>query len=323
MRFYDSPMPACPVCGSEDVTPHLSVTVAEAARQFASGARASAGELEPILRDTWGRDDAAVYLCGACELGFAVPQAAGTAEFYSRVYGGEPEYPSDRWEFRRTLAALEDLAGGRLLEIGAGSGRFLVQARATGRWDCAAVEYGAGAVAALERLGFETRSASLEELAGDPPWQAAQQVVCLFQTLEHLAHPHAVFDQLTRMLAPGGHLFVSVPNGAYIGLQEALTGILDLPPNHVTRWSERALAAMAGAHGLRVVALEREPAAQGEIAAHMAHSHRLANPLPRVARRLPPLLDSLELNLRARRLGWRRDLPSPTLWAHFAARQEA
>ncbi|MFL5844108.1 MAG: class I SAM-dependent methyltransferase [Solirubrobacteraceae bacterium] len=317
------PAPDCPVCGAPDAQTHLEIDVAEAARGFAAGAPGvSPGDVEPILRRLWGDAGARVLTCRRCGFGFADPQVAGDAAFYTLLYGNAPSYPADRWEFAQTMRALEGAPTGRLLEIGAGDGRFLRHARAAG-WETLAVELGAAAVAALRADGYPVEEASIDELAGQERHRGAHDAVCLFQTLEHLAAPREALTRLASLLAPGGRLFVSVPNGPHVLAQEALTQMLDLPPNHVGRWTPEALRIAGEAAGLAVVAVEEEPADQAEIAAHLAHLHRVAHGGRGLDRFAPTPLRSwaerVDISLRVRAIARRGGtLPAPTLWASYA-----
>jgi SAM-dependent methyltransferase len=314
-------MPACPVCAAGAVSLHLRTSVDEAANGYARDA-SDIVAMQRILRRLWGRESAEVYTCEVCGFGFADPQIAGDAEFYTLAYGESPVYPPARWEFGRTLSALAEIRTGRLLEIGAGDGQFLVAARDAG-WDCAGVELGEAAAEALRQQGLTVHEDPLDALI-EEVGIASRDVICMFQTLEHLADPHRVFDILSALLAGGGHLFVSVPNAAHVLAQEELTGVLDLPPNHVGRWTPRALEIMGSRHALAAV-VEADPAERTEIAAHLAHYHRMqhgsaVDRLPQWAR---GPANAVDLTVRARWIRRRRNLPAPTLWAHLAKAGDA
>ena len=75
--------------------------------------------------------------------------------------------------------------------------------------------------------------------------------------LEHVADPSGFVAACVAALAPGGTLILGVPdNDGLCGL--AQNNILDMPPHHVSHWSERALQFIASRHGLTTVAIERE-----------------------------------------------------------------
>src|SRR6266508_5992194 len=71
---------------------------------------------------------------------------------------------------------------------------------------------------------------------------ATFQVVTLFQVLEHIAEFELVLNQCRELLAPGGRLVVTVPDGEAMIRQERLTGCHDMPPNHVNKRTPESLS---------------------------------------------------------------------------------
>jgi hypothetical protein len=96
---------------------------------------------------------------------------------------------------------------------------------------------------------------SLADGADHGPFDA----ICMFQTVEHLADLDRLYATLRGAITRIGSIFISVPNGESIAVQERLTGFLDMPPNHVGRWTARAFDAAAGRSGLRVADQRTEP----------------------------------------------------------------
>jgi SAM-dependent methyltransferase len=99
-----------------------------------------------------------------------------------------------------------------LLDVGAGSGGFVqVAHELCPAWRTAAVEPAAAARATLRAqlpwLALPVERA--EDLAGLP---ARYDVITILQTLEHLPDPAGVCRAARECLAPGGLLFVTVPN---------------------------------------------------------------------------------------------------------------
>ena len=69
-------------------------------------------------------------------------------------------------------------------------------------------------------------------------------VICLFQVLEHLDRLPELFGALHRLAAPGALLMVSVPNAARTAFFELNGALLDMPPNHIGRWSKKAFESL-------------------------------------------------------------------------------
>jgi SAM-dependent methyltransferase len=122
---------------------------------------------------------------------------------------------------------------GRLLDAGAGRGRFVAAARAAG-YDATGLEPSPGAVAAA--LG------SLDALV-------------LWHVLEHVEDPRATLERGAQWVRPGGAVLVGVPNLA--SLQARLGGErwfhLDLP-RHRTHFTPAGLRAVLEATGFQPVA---------------------------------------------------------------------
>jgi SAM-dependent methyltransferase len=113
---------------------------------------------------------------------------------------------------RRRLKLLEELAPppARLLDAGAGRGRFVLAARAAG-YDAYGIEPSRGGVAAAAALGAPVTLASIETAEIEA---GSVDVVVLWHVLEHLEEPAAALQRISVWLRPGGRLLVGVPNYA-------------------------------------------------------------------------------------------------------------
>jgi 2-polyprenyl-3-methyl-5-hydroxy-6-metoxy-1,4-benzoquinol methylase len=226
--------------------------------------------LNAHLRELWRQEDVAIEVCGECSFGYAVPFVGGDADFYALAHEGDPHYPWNRWEFHEALTALRELEVQRplrILEVGAGHGAFLDLARAqTPEAEVVAADYDLGAVSVLRSKGYATLAGSLRDATG--PFD----VVCMFQTLEHMADLDDVFAQLARLTLPGGSILVSVPNGDATTVQENLIGLWDMPPNHVARWTPRSLRQAAQLRGFQLQSLCTEPVRAASITRQLAVS---------------------------------------------------
>ena len=269
----------CPACGHGDVQLHRRYSVHSAAQHFVPRQR-DPERYERLLQHLssvlWHQDYVEVHICSACAFGFSVPLIGGDARFYALVHEGASRYPSDRWEFGETLRVLRQPDFSRPLrvaEVGAGSGAFLDQLCASPHGDAhqvVAADFDLGAVSQLSAKGYNAIAGSLTEMAhcGDEPFD----VVCLFQTLEHMADIDGAFSNLTRLLKPGGSVFVSVPNGDAIAFQEAATGLWDMPPNHVGRWGATAISRAAAARGFQALEVKLQPIQPVAMTWHLAVS---------------------------------------------------
>lgn len=161
----------------------------------------------------------------------------GDEEFYSIILE-QRGYPAWRWDYDMAIDHALDLArGGKLLDIGAGKGAFL--RRLDDKWESYAVEGSELTRCELEDLGikvFRDLSAAVEAHA------ATFQAVTLFQVLEHISDFRLLLKQCRELLAIGGRLVVTVPDGDAMIRQERLTGCPDMPPNHISKWTPASLS---------------------------------------------------------------------------------
>lgn len=115
------------------------------------------------------------------------------------------------WKNRRYLADLcrAGVTGGRLLEVGCGSGSFLRAARAAG-FEATGCEL-SGSLA--RRVEYATGvPVHCGDLASMP--ERAFDVACMHHVLEHVSDPVAFLRAAQERLKPGGLLHLAVPNGA-------------------------------------------------------------------------------------------------------------
>lgn len=94
---------------------------------------------------------------------------------------------------------------GKLLDIGAGTGEFILQAQKNG-WEVQGVEPNAKARRLASEKGVSLR-ASLEDLQ-----EKKYDVVTLWHVLEHLPNLEASIARITSLIKPEGILVVAVPN---------------------------------------------------------------------------------------------------------------
>lgn len=246
----------CPACGGRDLATVLEVGSAEAAQHFVL-AEADPGrheQLERHIRKLWGGERCRVLRCRTCGFGHAEPFVGGDATFYGLAYQ-RTHYPADKWEHRITLEALApgDDRPRTLLEVGAGDGAFLrrLPRSAFRPEDVFATEYSEYGRRAIRDLGIRCEAVDVRELPAEH--DGRYDVLCLFQVLEHLDRPDAVLERLAAMARAGSSLFVGVPGDRRVDFFERHGALLDMPPNHLTRWTREALRLFGARHGWNLV----------------------------------------------------------------------
>ncbi len=252
---------ACPACGGRELATVLEVGSRQAAQHFvlAEAEPERHQALERHIRTLWGGDHCRVLQCVACGLGHAEPLVGGDAVFYGLAYR-RTHYPVDKWEHARTLASLAALPRRprTLLEVGAGDGAFLRRLPAAGlpAEGLFATEYSDYGRAAVQALGIRCEAIDLRDLP--PEHDGRYDALCLFQVLEHLDRPDQAFERLARLSSAGASLYVGVPWSRRVDFFERNGALLDMPPNHLTRWTREALRRFGERHGWRLAEHEVE-----------------------------------------------------------------
>lgn len=138
--------------------------------------------------------------------------------------------------------------GGRLLDVGCGSGAFLSMMRDLG-WDVRGVEPDE---AAVRRASFDLRprlhAGSLESAAFD---EAGFDAITMHHVIEHVPDPVATLSACARLLAPGGRLVIMTPNADALGRRIFGRRWLHWdPPRHLHLFNRRSLEEAAMRAGL-------------------------------------------------------------------------
>jgi len=155
---------------------------------------------------------------------------------YQTVFEG---FFSERWN--RLRAAHQDIRS--LLDIGCGYGFFLRHVQA----DVAAAEGieidGTAAAYARQRFGLAISIKPIERYTTPEPLDCL--VMC--DVLEHLREPDVVLRRCRDMLAPGGILFLQVPN--YVGFRLPRGHSWGLP-HHIWQFNPKSLRRLVESCGL-------------------------------------------------------------------------
>lgn len=188
-----------------------------------------------------------------------VPAPADLGKYYPAVYygGGGRRFPGpvealQAWLYGRRARWLTRRAGqpGRVLDLGCGPGHLLARLRALG-WRAEGTEATeASAAIARTRYGLDVRAGELEQLG----YAASSfDLLVSWHTLEHMRDPGATLDVITRLLKPGGHLLVSVPNFSSPEAQAERAAWFHLDvPRHLAHFPADVLRGLLRARGLTI-----------------------------------------------------------------------
>ena len=164
-------------------------------------------------RDVVSTRDWCLVRCLACGLYYRNPlPSENVRDHYDTIY--EDDSTSGHIDERRRavfatfLRTFPPRGGGRLLDIGCGSGEFLTLARALG-WNVEGVELSARGAALAQRRGLTVHA------AGEALADSTYDVVTLWNVIDFFARPIEEMRQIRRILAPGGIALVRAPNAVF------------------------------------------------------------------------------------------------------------
>jgi 2-polyprenyl-3-methyl-5-hydroxy-6-metoxy-1,4-benzoquinol methylase len=225
--------------------------------------RGAARHLLDVCDRNWATTDESFPYdrCASCKAVFIRAVPADLARYYRDDYyqfdhAGEPSWRREPQRLATSayrLALLKRyVAGGHLIEIGAGTGAFCVPARDAG-FSVSAIEMSAACCEYLGRQRQITALRSDDPLAVLATLEEASAIV-LWHVLEHLADPALLIDLAAHKLAPGGVLALATPNPLSLQFKLLKGRWMHLDaPRHLRLLAPDAIAEIASRHGLREV----------------------------------------------------------------------
>lgn len=223
-----------------------------------------ADEGEPGLEKwgfTWAR-------CPRCRTLYMTPRpspevmGAYYAASENYAYWAEHIFPTSETTRREKIHRpwLDRIAGycerygvalGTLVEVGPGFGTFA--ALAAERFErVVAVEPTPELARACRERGVEVVEKAIEDVAESelPP----ADVVCAFETIEHLFEPRVFLEHAAQAVRRGGLLVVSCPNGLGFDIAELRATSLAVDPEHVNLFNAESLSLLVASCGFEVLA---------------------------------------------------------------------
>lgn len=242
--------PRCPLCSSSNSASVQCVQYNDIWSWLEQewGAQFSQSTIDQHYRS----DQLDLRACGECGMHFWYPVVAGSPAFYSELTSSAAGYYNEeKWEFEAVKQALQSHFS--VLDIACGSGAFIRAAQ-----DKVQLAIGIDTNPAAVKKAAQSGARVYETTVADFSETHREQfdVVTAFQVLEHLDEIMPFVEDAYRCVAPGGVLYVSVPNR-----QRRLRSefeALDHPPHHITKWGSEQLYALANQLGAELLGIEYE-----------------------------------------------------------------
>lgn len=205
--------------------------------------------------------------CRGCGFVFAAPRPSPdeldrfyTSTYFAKDHDKNLGYANYRGvaeeNARRMWHEFQDILGGRkvaphrVLDVGCATGGFLAEAKADG-WDGVGVEFSEFAIeVAQKEFGLQVLKGDVfhHDLA-----EGSFGLVTMWHVLEHVLDPLATLAQAKKLLAPGGLLFIELPNWSSVGRRARGVRWSQLkPPEHINFFTPATLAFAAEKAGLRI-----------------------------------------------------------------------
>jgi SAM-dependent methyltransferase len=145
---------------------------------------------------------------------------------------------------------------GRLLDLGCWIGYLLHEARRAG-WDVTGVEPSDFAASfAREELGLPIVNADM--MSAELPLGSFDAIV-LGDVLEHLTDPGAALDRIASLLAPGGVVYMTIPDAGSRLARAMGSRWWSVIPTHVQYFSRDSVRSLLVRHGFKTLEIKTAP----------------------------------------------------------------
>jgi len=222
-----------------------------------------------ISEELEGCEELKLFRCKDTDLYFFTPCfAAGTSHLYEQLQNYDWYYQDSTWEHDMAFKGLQGCRS--VLEVGCGKGAFVERLCRTGYIEAEGIELNRQAVEFAQSQSVNVRRLDLRQLADEEP--NSFDAVCSFQVLEHVSEPFEFIEALIDLVRPGGTLILSVPNSD--SFLRYADNLLDMPPHHMTRWSETTFRSLHDYFPLTINKICREPLARHHVPSYLTSYKR-------------------------------------------------
>ena len=255
----------CPICSSNNSRRLWTASTSDQASHFLSPLENSKKYelLKKHIKYLQNSPFINVKECLDCSFIYSDPYIAGDKRFYDLIFSKTNKYPQNRWEFQKSIDVINNscLINPKVLEIGSGDGAFirkLIKKRLTLKSNITSIEYSEYGKSRIEKMGIQCLSIDIKVDKNKLPYEK-YDFICLFQVLEHMDDIHKLINILKNILTNKGEILIAVPNEKIIDFNEQNKALLDMPPNHIGRWSKSSFIKFCEINKINLIENNVEP----------------------------------------------------------------
>lgn len=188
--------------------------------------------------------------CRKCGLKYFTPLIVGDEKFYNSFQEIDWYYMNEKEEYQYAKKFIKN--NNKVLEVGCGKGAF---ARIVPTNCYVGLDLSEKAKKMASKNGVKIKNESIELHAQNH--KNYYDVVCSFQVLEHVSNPFSFLNSSIQTLKKGGLLIIAVPSEDSF-LRHVTNGILNMPPHHISRWSDDTLNYLIKIFDLELIEIYHE-----------------------------------------------------------------
>ena len=238
----------CPLSGSSNVTLIEQINASDLIKMYNKFLKSD------ISKEFGDVKKIGYYHCIDSDLRFFYPMVTGSEKYYEHLQKNPWYYMDDKAEYYYANNFIKE--SDLVLEIGCGRGAF---SQKISTKNYVGLEFSRKAKEIAFSNGIIIENESIQSHAVAHP--AKYDVVCAFQVLEHISEIRSFIESSIKALKPGGLLIYSLPSADSF-LSIMTNNVLNMPPHHVSFWSDKSLKHIAEIFGMKIVNIEHEKLAE-------------------------------------------------------------
>jgi 2-polyprenyl-3-methyl-5-hydroxy-6-metoxy-1,4-benzoquinol methylase len=236
--------PTCPISGSHNVVKLQTVSIDDLELLYQKALKTS-------IQAEFGQvKEISFYHCLDSDLKFFYPMVTGSEKFYESLQKFDWYYLDEKEEYEYASKWIKQHHS--VLEIGSGKGAFSSKIVSK---DYTGLEFSTQAIKYASEHKINLINESIESHVHNH--QNKYDVVCSFQVLEHISDIQSFVAASISCVKSGGYLIYSIPSADSF-VSSWTNNVLNMPPHHMTWWSDKALTYLADHFNLEVIGLHHD-----------------------------------------------------------------